>query len=1363
MNRIITLSAFLVFMLTGSWSWGQGQSQSNRYKLSGTQPVTIDVTQSFSATTEITPFPQNVNRITGLAVTAAITLDNEQTSEVRIILVDKDYEEHLVYEAHYLIASGSFTVEQVCEETCILENVGVGSLRIEVTDATVELQSLTYTRVVAPGLDIAKEKRDQKLSQNEDKINRINEKLQERGRSWIAGPTEVGEMTYSERKALFGQSTFPAGFEFYAGGVITAGDDTETIGLKSATASPYVDEWDWRNRHGRNWISPVANQSSCGSCWAFAAAGATEAMVNLFFNQLLNLNLSEQELLSCTSGTCSGGYPSTALNYIASNGIVDEKTFAYVNSKVSCDNKLSNPSDLIKIGGKVDFGSGSWSKTEDNLKKMLIQMGPVSGGLTDWSHAMALVGYKVVKEGDIFFYRDLEKKRYWKTVSAGDPLIGKTVWIFKNSWGTSFGDQGYVYVETAISNMNWTHAIKPSITSHVKSYQVICEDKDGDGYYFWGIGPKPSGCNCPDTPDGDDSDPTRGPIDAYGNFILLSNPPVANFSADKTKITEGGTVQFSDLSTSNTLSWSWSFDGGTPLTSTSKNPSVKYAKAGSYRVSLTATGTDGSHTKTVDNYITVEALLPPVADFTVDRTKVKEGESVQFTDLSTSNTLSWSWTFDGGNPISSTSKNPSVKYAKAGSYRVSLTATGTGGSHTKTVDKYITVEVLVPPVADFTADRLKIKEGESVQFTDLSTSNTLSWSWTFDGGNPSTSTLKNPSVKYASAGNYRVSLTATGTDGSHTKTVENYIAVEAPVAVYPVANFTADRTKVKEGESVQFNDLSTSNTLSWSWIFEGGDPSTSTLKNPSVKYTKAGSYSVSLTATGTDGPHTKTVDNYITVEALVPPVADFTADRIKVKEGESVQFTDLSTSNTLSWSWIFEGGDPSTSTLKNPSVKYTKAGSYSVSLTATGTDGPHTKTVDNYITVEALVPPVANFTADRTKVKEGESVQFTDLSTSNTLSWSWAFDGGTPSTSTLKNPSVKYTKAGSYSVSLTAIGTDGPHTKTVSGYITVEAVVVEPLVAGFTSSGTIVMEGDQVQFFDTSTGSPTGWQWSFPGGTPATSMEQNPVVTYPVAGNYDVSLGVSKEGPAAFELFRENYIQVTEITVPDYCTPVAVNSLKDFISNISLDNGTGSPKAGSGFTLNEDILPLLSGKRYAVTLVPGQTTTRNYWRIWIDFNRDGDFNDSGELLVVQNNKKGTVRTNMVIPSDASGTTRMRVAMRNGSSPGPCDDHYNGEVEDYIVDFSAPNASEIFTSAEILEESVLFSCYPNPVSEVLHVRLGNLEEGAIFNLYNMNGSKMASGHIQSTEAEIHMTSFPQGMYILKVVSGQATFSEKVIKK
>ena len=79
------------------------------------------------------------------------------------------------------------------------------------------------------------------------------------------------------------------------------------------------------------------------------------------------------------------------------------------------------------------------------------------------------------------------------------------------------------------------------------------------------------------------------------------------------------------------------------------------------------------------------------------------------------------------------------------------------------------------------------------------------------------------------------------------------------------------------------------------------------------------------------------------------PVADFTADVNEIYEGESVQFTDLSTNEPTSWAWNF--GEGSTSTQQNPSHTYETAGTYTVSLTATNDIGSDTEAKTNYITV----------------------------------------------------------------------------------------------------------------------------------------------------------------------------------------------------------------------------------------------------------------------------------------------------------------------------------------------------------------------------------------------------------------------------
>ncbi|WP_282013830.1 C25 family cysteine peptidase [Marinifilum flexuosum] len=96
---------------------------------------------------------------------------------------------------------------------------------------------------------------------------------------------------------------------------------------------------------------------------------------------------------------------------------------------------------------------------------------------------------------------------------------------------------------------------------------------------------------------------------------------------------------------------------------------------------------------------------------------------------------------------------------------------------------------------------------------------------------------------------------------------------------------------------------------------------------------------------------------------------------------------------------------------------------------------------DINITGSGAEEVVANFTANKTSIFTGESINFTDLSSNNPTSWNWSFTGGTPTVSTSQNPTVTYNTEGTYSVSLTAANSGSTNTKTITNMITVSAPV----------------------------------------------------------------------------------------------------------------------------------------------------------------------------------------------------------------------------------------------------------------------------------------------------------------------------------
>jgi PKD repeat protein len=206
----------------------------------------------------------------------------------------------------------------------------------------------------------------------------------------------------------------------------------------------------------------------------------------------------------------------------------------------------------------------------------------------------------------------------------------------------------------------------------------------------------------------------------YGRGLWSSpmwhNIPVAGFEASETEVTVGCGIDFSDLSTGVPTSWSWTFEGGTPATSSLKNPEdVVYMTEGVFDVSLTVNNSEGTDTETIEGYIIVSASAGPIVNFTVSDSITCSGVSIQFTDLSANCPTGWTWVFDPStisftNGTNQTSQNPEVIFNASGNYTVSLTVSNAAGSNTLTKDDYIHIGGISLPFSDdFESGNLEAK------------------------------------------------------------------------------------------------------------------------------------------------------------------------------------------------------------------------------------------------------------------------------------------------------------------------------------------------------------------------------------------------------------------------------------------------------------------------------------------------------------------------------------------------------------------------------------------------------------------------------------------------------------------------------
>jgi PKD repeat protein len=313
--------------------------------------------------------------------------------------------------------------------------------------------------------------------------------------------------------------------------------------------------------------------------------------------------------------------------------------------------------------------------------------------------------------------------------------------------------------------------------------------------------------------------------------------------------------------------------------------------------------------------------------------------------------------------------------------------------------------------------------------------------------------------------------------------------------------------------------------------------------------------------------------------------------------------------------------------------------------------------------------------------------------------------------------------------------------------------VPQPPVADFSGSPTTVIAGNSVQFTDKSLNNPTSWSWIFNGGTPVASAAQNPLITYNSVGTYPVTLTVTN-GLGSDTKTIDAYITV--VAAGAYCSSHSNSNALDWISRVDISTFNNPSGASFYSDFTGMTITLTPGSTNSLVLTPYSTTQRQYWRIWIDFNGDGDFEDTGEQAFSANNKKGVVSGSLIIPSTASGQTRMRITVKDGGAPAPCEIFQNGEVEDYTVNF---NQAAVLTQ----ENNLKLEIYPNPASNLLNVVVTGKAETVNIKVYNALGQIIDDFDVKNNRTTINLSNFQKGIYFIGADNGIQNTLKKFIKE
>ncbi len=585
-----------------------------------------------------------------------------------------------------------------------------------------------------------------------------------------------------------------------------------------------------------------------------------------------------------------------------------------------------------------------------------------------------------------------------------------------------------------------------------------------------------------------------------------------NFTATDTVVCKGSNVTF-DVTEANPSLFSqfrWTFGDNT--SGFGSSITKIYYNAGLYTVTLTSTDRNGCRDTVVKpRYIRVNG---PTANFTSSVRNICSSNLVSFRDSSRSdgrNGLAlWIWNYGDGQVDTTTTGFASHIYTIGGSFTVSLTVVDSSGcANTATRSGMVNV---FHPVASFTTFDTLSCPGRNIQFNNTSTGSGLTYLWQFGDG--VTSTQQSPAHLYAANGNYTVSLNVVDQNGCRdSATMNNMVSIVTPDARYTVSDTLGTCPPL----IVNFTNNSL-NYTSLSWNF--GDGTNSSIENPSHFYATAGTFVSRLTVTGPGGC-TSTRTRTIVVRG---PSGTFNYGGLAGCAPYSVNF-NVNAQNANSFVWDYSDGTTVVNNNSTQAHSYTVAGAYLPRVLLRDTAG--------------CVVPIAGVDTIRVyDVSAGirfnapvfcnnGQVQFNSIVSGNDAITGYTWNFGDGQSANTANPAYTFTGSGTFFPQLIVQTQHGCRDTAVST-VPVRVVASPQPAIQRSANGCVSLD---VRFQaglvapDTSN---IQWSWSFGNGQTST-LQQPPVQTYGVAGQYPITLTATNS---------TGCVGTTTTTIEAYAIPV---------------------------------------------------------------------------------------------------------------------------------------------------------------------------------------------------------------------------------